>query len=74
MMGFHLHTNSIIYDKYTEMEYKILSYNKHQVTLNPIGTNKKKYFGIESFFNRFTSSKLEIRRLKIKKILDDENV
>jgi hypothetical protein len=61
----------IYYDKYTEKEYKIISINKHQVTLNPIDTNKKKYFGIEAFHNRFTTSKLEIRKLKIKKILED---
>lgn len=69
---FLIDSNYNVYDTFTEKEYKIISVNKHQVTLCPIGTNKKKYFGLDTFYKRFTASKLEIRRLKILKILEDD--
>jgi len=69
---FLIDSNKIIYDKLTERKYYVLSINNHQATLRPVGTSKKKYFSIPNFYERFTSDKNEIRRLKIKNILDDD--
>jgi hypothetical protein len=69
---FLIDSNKIIYDTHTEREYYVLSINKHQATLRPVGTSKKKYFSVPNFYERFTADKNEIRRLKIKQILGDD--
>jgi hypothetical protein len=68
-----LNSDKVIYDIYTEKEYYVLSINKHQATLRPVGTSKKKYFSLPNFYERFTIDKMKIRALKLKQILGDDD-